>query len=132
MKFMNLEVDTSCNLTKFFSRPQVQFAMILSYAIFLLVNECPLPKALNWIMAFQSTVFSVLFANFYYKAYIRSPSKKLKLQEVDAREKQRQLEKLQELNNNNNSKMTQPAEDIAKKVVTFTQSWSPMLNVGLM
>lgn len=101
--------------------PQVQFAIILSYAVFLLVNDCPLPKALNWIMAFQSSVFSVLFANFYYKAYIRSPSKKLKSHDVDAREKQRHLEKLQELNNNNNNKLSEP-EDIAKRVVTFTQS----------
>lgn len=107
---------------KYITRLQlVQFAIILSYAVFLLVNDCPLPKALNWIMAFQSSVFSILFANFYYKAYIRSPSKKLKSHDVDAREKQRHLEKLQELNNNNNNKLSEP-EDIAKRVVTFTQS----------
>lgn len=103
---------------------QIQFAIILSYAVALLVNDCPLPKALNWIMAFQSTVFSLLFANFYYKAYVRSPTKKLKQQDDEAREKQRQFEKHQQmLNNNNNNNNITPPEELAKKVVNFTQSW---------
>lgn len=110
---------------KYITRLQlVQFAIILSYAVFLLVNDCPLPKALNWIMAFQSTVFSLLFANFYYKAYISSPSKKIKHQEAEEREKQRQFEKLQEFNNNNNNNNIKvpPSGEIAKKVATLTQS----------
>ncbi|KAI5713314.1 hypothetical protein M8J75_015367 [Diaphorina citri] len=109
---------------KYITRLQlIQFAIILSYAVALLVNDCPLPKALNWIMAFQSTVFSLLFANFYYKAYVRSPTKKLKQQDDEAREKQRQFEKHQQmLNNNNNNNNITPPEELAKKVVNFTQS----------
>lgn len=111
---------------------QIQFAIILSYAVALLVNDCPLPKALNWIMAFQSTVFSLLFANFYYKAYVRSPTKKLKQQDDEAREKQRQFEKHQQmLNNNNNNNNITPPEELAKKVVNFTQSWVEYKWVGL-
>uniref|UniRef100_A0A8D8WJQ1 Elongation of very long chain fatty acids protein n=1 Tax=Cacopsylla melanoneura TaxID=428564 RepID=A0A8D8WJQ1_9HEMI len=103
---------------KYITRLQlVQFAIILSYAAFIIINECPLPKALNWIMAFQSTVFSILFANFYYKAYIRSPVRKQTKQD----QKQRHLEKHHEHMLSNNNNITQP-EELAKKVATFTQS----------
>ena len=52
---------------------QLQFAIFFVYMASLIVLGCPLSRAYSVVVIVQSSIFFILFFNFYLQTYIKKP-----------------------------------------------------------
>lgn len=52
---------------------QIQFMLVLIYALSLVAFQCQLPRVITYNFFIQSIIFVLLFGNFYIKTYLTNP-----------------------------------------------------------